>query len=485
MFAAEERLNQRSPTMGIMPIVGIAVVMFAMLVASTSPRSALIIVVPVGAATLLWLVRYTALNRQWLITALLLNEMLLSSGLLPIAEDQRPMLRYPLTFMFCLPILIPVLRSGVLLKGGFKYYALYLAWCFVSVGYSLLPVYSAGRAIGSTLLFMACASMVVEVEDRDSGQRLIRNYFIGGAIVMALTAAVFVWLPRTMTWSQPQLWDDTRSFLSRFQGIFGTPNQMGEAMLATVGAGLAFWPSASRNWRRVIGVTVAAAFVFGGLADSRSSFLAIMMGIVTYLVWRYRARGLLICVGLGAMLALAATMIDPDYITRGDIGTLTGRSEVWDFSIRSIKDHPILGFGYEVEGQILKSKYFSSWALLWDEGPRSSLHNGYIARMVGVGVPAFLFWCWLFFRSWIWLFRQQEDPWNLKPIALLIMIPLVILNMSESTAMDGRASVGLLGLLIWCLIEKYRVAATEAEAIRRIAEPAYRPPVIAALRGAS
>src|SRR5713226_6125165 len=111
---------------------------------------------------------------------------------------------------------------------------------------------------------MACASMVVEVDDRDSAQRLIRNYFIGGAIVMALTAAVFIAMPRTLTWSQPQLWDDTRSFLSRFQGIFGTPNQMGEAMLATVGAGLAFWPSASRTWRRIIGVTVGAAFIFGG-----------------------------------------------------------------------------------------------------------------------------------------------------------------------------------------------------------------------------
>jgi hypothetical protein len=40
-----------------------------------------------------------------------------------------------------------------------------------------------------------------------------------------------------------------------------------------------------------------------------------------------------------------------DYVNRRDVASFTGRQVAWDFANRSIKESPLLGYGYEVEGQ--------------------------------------------------------------------------------------------------------------------------------------
>ena len=70
-------------------------------------------------------------------------------------------------------------------------------------------------------------------------------------------------------------------------------------------------------------------------------------------LWRYRLRGILL-MAVAAVLVVAALPLFGrnigDYIGRGDVTTLTGRTEMWAYVIQEIKSRPFIGYGYEVAG---------------------------------------------------------------------------------------------------------------------------------------
>src|SRR5260221_12600346 len=135
--------------------------------------------------------------------------------------------------------------------------------------------------------------------------------------------------------------------------------------------------------------------------DSVSPFIALSVG---FLLFGFTSLGVRVVV-VGAVLLIALMVVLPrlengsDYIMRGDVTSLTGRTEIWQYIIHAIKERPILGHGYEVEGQIFQSRYFPLWEDIWNEGPKSSLHNGFLSRAVGVGIPATLLWAFIILRA--------------------------------------------------------------------------------------
>ncbi len=96
-------------------------------------------------------------------------------------------------------------------------------------------------------------------------------------------------------------------------------------------------------------------------------------------------------------------------------------------------------------------------------------------------MPAALFWLWLIVRPWWWLFRQKEDPWGLKPLLFLVVIPALVLNLTEATLEDFTGYVGLLYGVSWALVERHRLlAAQEGQAVEE-ARTAAQPPGIRAI----
>ncbi len=142
---------------------------------------------------------------------------------------------------------------------------------------------------------------------------------------------------------------------------------------------------------------------------------------------------------------------------------MTGRTDIWSYAIGRIAERPILGYGYQVSGAIFASRFFPIWYGPWDMGPHSSLHDGYIACAVGVGVPATLLWLFLTLRPWVSLFRASADPWNLKRIALLVVLPALVYNITEATLVDFYGLLAFLFGLCWALAEKYRLRALAAD----------------------
>ena len=145
-----------------------------------------------GAATVLIAILAYRLP-QWRIFALLLIvETLPSANLIPLPEGARPLLRYPLYLLFCAPLLPRVWRSRILSRGCFRLYAIYFGWALASAAWSLVPVFSLGRAISSSLLFVAICSVALDVDDNDEFQRVLRYVLLACAILTALIAITAV-----------------------------------------------------------------------------------------------------------------------------------------------------------------------------------------------------------------------------------------------------------------------------------------------------
>lgn len=111
------------------------------------------------------------------------------------------------------------------------------------------------------------------------------------------------------------------------------------------------------------------------------------------------------------------------------------------------------------------------------------MHNGYLERAVGVGIPALLLWLFIVLRPWVALFRGREDAWNLKPIALLIAVPLLVHSMTESMAGDFIFETGPLFGLAWALAERQRLLMADRALAARKEIFARRPRAVKALIG--
>ena len=425
---------------------------------------------------------WTRADRQWLIVPLTMLSIFVSSFFLQGAP--RAALHYGTVILFCAPCVPIAWRSAILSRGGFRLFSIYFGWALFTVVYSLAPEFSILRLMDATLVFCAFGAIVIELKDADQVTRLIEHYIIGCGTFVVLLGIAAVALPRSVTWDYPELYTVNQE-VERFRGLLNNPNDVGGLMLITVGPTIAFWSRFDARRKKWLCAIALLSVAEGALADSRTPFIALGLGIVCYILWRYRLRGILMLGAMGGLGIAALPLFGHsigEYTARGDVTTLTGRTEMWAYVIQEIKSQPLLGYGYEVAGAIFKSKYFPIWYGPWDEGSQSSLHNGYLNHMIGVGVPATLFWLFIVLRPWWFAMRQKKDPWNLKPLALLVVIPCMIHNMSEASIGDFLGMVGLLFGLAWAIGERYRLLVQEQAAAARQKEFDLAPPAVAVFR---
>jgi O-antigen ligase len=433
-------------------------------------------------------------NRDWLICALLM--VLLITGVSFLDPTTRSLFHYSALALLCFPVLGIALRSDVFRSGGFRLYTVYFLWAACTIPYSLAPEFSLARLAEAFLTLAALAAIVVDIREADGPRRLLSHILVAAGIILFLNVLAALILPHSITWLSPlesysadelqkmQKLGISPAGLDRFRGLLSGPNDLGGLMLIVVGPALVCWQSASKRQRALLAALVAGAVSLAALADSRSPFVALAIGGAWYSVWRWRARGILVLAAATTMLGAALLVYSHGdlgaYMGR-DVGTLTGRTDIWSFVIQQIKDRPILGYGYEVSGAIFQSVYFPVWWGPWDLGPHSSLHNGYLDHAVGVGIPATLFWLYIILEPWVFVFRRSGDSWNLKPIFFLIVVPILINNFSEALLGDFTDSVGIVFGLVWALGERYRLLALQRADTVRAETLASLPGSLAAL----
>jgi O-antigen ligase len=495
LFPAESR--SRGISRPVLFISACAVTLLSLVVLSTHPTYLLFAAgAIVAAAVAIYGITYSLRHNEWLVFALALLFLLIQISFLN--ESARAGLHYFILAILALPVLSKVLRSGILGTGGFRLYLVFFAWSAITITYSLAPLYSLARLSEAVLVMIAVAACVLEIREPDDVTRLLFRFALACAVIVALLAVGTAVLPHRITWASPlesytrdQLIQMSKSGiavggLDRFRGLLNGPNDVGGLMLVAVGAALACWRAVARRERLLLAAMIIAAVAFDVLADSRSAFVAISVGGGFFAIWKWRLRGALLCAGV--LAAAAGVMFHAGffaYAGRGDVSTLTGRTDIWDFVIRKIRERPIIGYGYETSGALFDSRYFPLWWGPWDLGPHSSLHNGYLGHAAGVGIPATVLWLYIIIRPWIFALRQKEDPWNLKPMFFLIVIPILINNFSEQYLGDfGGGLAALLFGVVWTVAERHRLIVLAQMESERVAALARLPKAVGAVASA-
>jgi O-antigen ligase len=456
------------PAVSRAPIYAIALLIAAgalVMLASGSRKGFLGIAGLAAIGVLAWGVRQTLIDPLWLIFALVLEEVLPYLNLLPFDPESRWWIRYPILFALCLPALPAIMRSGLFRRGNFRHFLVYFGWAAISVCYSLYPTASAGRLLPTIMLFGALSLIAARTRNADDVQRVLWRFLLACGLLVALMLAALAW-PKSIfiEGDDPAIgvynWIQDQSGILRFTGFWRTPNEIGALMLATMGAGLAHWRSASKRRKWLLAAIMICSVIIAIMADSRSSFIALSIGVVCFSIWKYRTRGVLACVAAavlagGVYVSLGKT--DLTYLNR-DVTTLTGRTVAWQFEMHKLLERPLTGYGYDVEGAIFEDRLFPDWDIFWAQGANTSLHNSYLTVAVGLGIPALLFWLYILFAPWVALFRSQRDPLNLKPLFFLIVIPMLVLGLDESGVAEPRYIKGLLLFTCWMFAERQRIA---------------------------
>lgn len=176
---------------------------------------------------------------------------------------------------------------------------------------------------------------------------------------------------------------------SAWHGLFGVKNVFGKAICLTVIACLCLFRKAFFTRFLII----AAGVTLGYLSQSISSVGYMLLLVLTFallpvLKWRPLPRRLAVSgLILAALLTMyfLATHLDSATAALDKDPHLTGRTDLWEYSIDSIKDKPLLGYGYQafwtydsVPARRIRE------AINWDSAPHA--HNGYIDLTLQVGL---------------------------------------------------------------------------------------------------
>ncbi len=373
-------------------------------------------------------------------------------------------------------------REGYFRRGGFELYSIYFAWALFTISYSLARDFSILRLLDATLVFSALSVVVFALKDADEVTRLIERFVIGCGFFVVLLAISALALPRSITWDVPDLYTLNQQ-VERFRGLLNNPNDVGGLMLITVGPTLAFWSCL------ILAEEVAGAYrapVGRGSGNRR----------LAHTLHRTDGRDCLLCaVALSppriltagaSVLAIAALPLlghsISEYTGRGDVTTLTGRTEMWAYVVQEIKRRPFVGYGYEVAGMIFQSKYFPIWFGPWDEGAQEPAaqwlsqprDRSWHSRDTVLAIHHA--------ASMVVRAASERRPLNLKMLALLVVIPCLIHNMSEASIGDFLGMVGLLFGLSWAIGERYRLLVQEQAVAAREKALDLMPPGVAALQ---
>ena len=296
-----------------------------------------------------------------------------------------------------------------------------LAWFAVSVAASWLPELSARRLIFTLVVMSICAmALLLPKSMRHFGDLL-------AIAVLIVLAACYVGV---LFWPQYSIHQAT-DFLEpqnagSWRGVLPHKNEAGAVMNQFIFIGL----FVARVRGPVLGaVIVALAGVFLIFAQSKAAIALLPLAlIISAVIARSRrpSTGIALVVSvliLFNVFSVGSVAIPPVHnliTTYMPDATFTGRTQVWQFSLDSLRQHPLTGYGFSAFWGTEPVKYGMSENATWVNNTTDA-HNAYLNLALTTGLPGTaLVFVWAVLLPILDYYRQPRGT-PADPLRLLFL----------------------------------------------------------------
>ena len=203
--------------------------------------------------------------------------------------------------------------------------------------------------------------------------------------------------------------------------------------------------NATNRRARLGWAALALMGTLGMLLTSGRQGLIIWLVSAAVLLWFYRRKLLLLLITPATALVVWANWeslwsIVTRYQAAVNISTWSGRLTWWGVGLDAASTHPLTGFGYGAGGR---------WAALQQIGQdsASSIHNGYLEALLGVGLIGLICLMIPVVRVALWSFFKLAA--RSEPTLAILIVPL-LLHTFVSLGFGGWVNSDL--VLIGCLV---------------------------------
>jgi O-antigen ligase len=352
------------------------------------------------------------------------------------------------------PKLAPM-RSTDLRLGYLAFAGLY----FMSTMWSHIPIQTLGKSAELLLAGMVFfeASRGPNALERTEGLRQIT--LLTMSLLGSLAVVGFCLRLPAFVQKRPGLISSTTA-----QAPFLSGNGLGYVASAVILVVIAEWQA-----RRITGKSAFPQLIFAlalfSVSASRTSFGILLLSVLLVIFKRSKVIGFLCVAGVGVM----GIMFSTEVVTRlqghqdqSSFVTLSGRTVVWTAAVRQFEHYPLLGVGGGVGGKMVISHIGNMYL-----EEMSSLHNGFLEVLTGLGIIGFLLSASLLvvasFRSW--------SAWNQHPeyAGTYVLIIHVWMTTIMSTGLLGW--MGYEVAIFLCIITNIDLVREQARKIVSLPKP--------------
>lgn len=360
------------------------------------------------------------------------------------------------------------LRGGILVFSGligsliylkkFKFHnfkipiQLVLLFCFsifsfLSVFYSIDTKNTFIRSGLFASVFLFLISLNFWLDSIEKLNKLLSILFVIVSVVLIINLVSMFALPGRTWW-----WKNT----SRFLGLFSHPNELGGFTIMALPIILWKLKETSGYNKFIIYPILLLNFILLITTGSRTSLLVSIVGLFIWLLlekeWiKILIAGLLLTIGIILLTQFELTSYSRN---EGDnLVSLTERELIWEASSLFMKERPILGFGYAVEGKIFADqKLIDVEGQFFNPNAQQPLHNGYLSIFIGGGIIGLLLWLNAIGMG---LFNSIRSGYSsYKGYVLATMIPVLIANIVESAITGYLGTTDIFFWFAWVLSGK-------------------------------
>ena len=322
--------------------------------------------------------------------------------------------------------------------------SIFLFFSFSSTIYSLDQKFTLIRSGLLFAVFCFLLGLNVWMQENGNLKKAMNSLFVLASIIILATLAGTVAVPSRVWW-----WK-----LPRLVGLWEHPNTFGSFCMLTYPILLwKFYTIKSKN-KYFILLLIFINMGLHILTGSRTTLLASSAGVIVWLLleknWvKLFSLGIALGIFLVSLLYFAPSSFKRNETS--EITDLSSREDIWKSAEIFIKEKPIFGYGYGVEGKIFQDELkVDLEGSFIERNVRQSLHNGYLSLLVGVGIVGLILWLLSLTFPFIFSITSVFSPE--KAYTYFTFVTVIITNFVESALTGYSLPSDIFYWLAWTIL---------------------------------